>query len=184
MLSLKEVIMDIYDPVLLEKLSAYKIYVDLDGVLCDFNAGFYNISGGIDRNGFIYKYGKEAAWKLINQHGTHWWATLPWKSDGKRLWSFLNNIGPIFILSSCSEGQTSGTAREGKLSWVLNNLGKSVVSRTIIVNNAVEKQKYGNANSILIDDTPINIAQWKSKGGIGILHKTAEQTIEQIKALI
>ena len=35
----------------------------------------------------------------------------------------------------------------------------------------------------LIDDMERNIQQWKDKGGIGILHTSAADTIKQLKEL-
>jgi len=35
----------------------------------------------------------------------------------------------------------------------------------------------------LIDDLSKNIAEWKSAGGIGILHKSTGQTLSQLKRL-
>jgi hypothetical protein len=36
---------------------------------------------------------------------------------------------------------------------------------------------------LLIDDLPKNIAEWKSAGGTGILHKSTGQTLSQLKRL-
>ena len=38
-------------------------------------------------------------------------------------------------------------------------------------------------NHILIDDRLSNIEQWRSQGGIGILHTSAVNTIQQLKEL-
>ena len=48
---------------------------------------------------------------------------------------------------------------------------------------ADKKQNYAKGNRILIDDRPDNIAQWKSQGGIGILHTSAQDTIKQLQNL-
>jgi hypothetical protein len=45
------------------------------------------------------------------------------------------------------------------------------------------KQNYSGKNKILIDDRPDNIEQWRSKGGIGILHTSAQDTIKQLQNL-
>ena len=38
-------------------------------------------------------------------------------------------------------------------------------------------------NAILIDDFASNIKRWEAAGGIGILHKNANDTIQQLKKL-
>jgi hypothetical protein len=43
------------------------------------------------------------------------------------------------------------------------------------------KQKYAAPNHILIDDRKDNIEDWESKGGIGILHTSTENTIACLK---
>jgi hypothetical protein len=37
--------------------------------------------------------------------------------------------------------------------------------------------------SILIDDTPAKIEKWTNAGGIGILHKSAAETITQLERI-
>ena len=63
--------------------------------------------------------------------------------------------------------------------WVKNNLPGT----KLILARSTDKQKYADENSILIDDRPSNIDQWRSQGGIGILHVSAEDTIQQLKKL-
>ena len=38
-------------------------------------------------------------------------------------------------------------------------------------------------NNVLIDDRPKNIEAWEAAGGIGIIHTSAKNTIEQLKKL-
>ena len=42
---------------------------------------------------------------------------------------------------------------------------------------AVDKQNHCNAGDILIDDNALNISQWNTKGGFGILHIDAISSI-------
>ena len=46
-----------------------------------------------------------------------------------------------------------------------------------------QKQLYAKKNTILIDDYIRNIKEFNAKGGIGIRHKTASQTISELKKL-
>ena len=43
------------------------------------------------------------------------------------------------------------------------------------------KKDFSNANSLLIDDTAVNIDQWRREGGVGILHTDALTTIGILK---
>ena len=54
---------------------------------------------------------------------------------------------------------------------------------TLILSPRANKQDYAKENSILIDDLKPTIDEWNAKGGIGILHTSAESTIKQLKEL-
>ena len=96
-------------------------------------------------------------------------------SDGKELWNYIKKYNPS-LLSAPSREKSS---RTGKNIWVNNYLP----GVKLILANAVDKQNYSGENQILIDDKESNIEQWRSKGGIGILHSSAVDTIKQLKEL-
>ncbi len=95
--------------------------------------------------------------------------------DGKQLWDYIKQYNPS-LLSAPSKEKSS---RIGKRVWVKHNLP----GVKLILANAVDKQKFSGENQILIDDREKNIEQWRSKGGIGILHISAADTIKQLKEL-
>jgi hypothetical protein len=95
--------------------------------------------------------------------------------DGKTYWDYIKKYNPI-LLSSPS---ASSTSRLGKRLWVKNNLPGT----KLILARAKDKQNYACKDCILIDDRPSNIDQWRSQGGIGILHTSASDTIRQLKEL-
>ena len=95
--------------------------------------------------------------------------------DGKTYWNYIKEYNPT-LLSSPSR---SSTSRLGKRLWVKNNLPDT----KLILAQAKDKQNYAQSNRILIDDRPSNIDQWRSQGGIGILHTSASDTIKQLKEL-
>jgi 5'(3')-deoxyribonucleotidase len=78
---------------------------------------------------------------------------------GKVLWDFIKDYNPK-LLTSPSRHDTS---RLGKNLWVRNKL--SPKPKTIFAFSK-SKQNYANENSILIDDKPSNIEEWKAAGGI------------------
>ena len=91
------------------------------------------------------------------------------------LFSYIKPFNPI-ILSAPSQEESS---RIGKRVWKKNNLPDA----KMILTPAKFKQKYAGENKILIDDMERNIQQWRDKGGIGILHTSAVDTIKQLKEL-
>jgi len=106
---------------------------------------------------------------------------MPWMPDGKQLWSYIEKYKPI-LLSAPSQKPSS---RYGKRVWVANNLPKEKIGFPIklILAKRENKQDYSKPNRILIDDRADNVEEWKSKGGIGILHTSAADTIEKLKQL-
>ena len=49
---------------------------------------------------------------------------------------------------------------------------------------SVDKQNYAGPTKILIDDRAINIAQWIEKGGYGIHHISAEESLRQLRTIL
>ena len=180
MIYLQDILKEVADANLLEQDLSRTIYVDLDGVLVDFDRGFEDISGGIDKINYIKKDGIENFWKLINSHGQEWWENLNWMPDGTKLWSAIENKN-VKILTSGSTRNTGTMAITGKKQWVMNHLGPI---ETIVVNSSHDKQKYARPGDILIDDLPTNIKEWNSKQGIGILHHNAQDTLNKLNDVI
>jgi hypothetical protein len=104
---------------------------------------------------------------------------MEWMPEGKKLWNYLKNLD-VEILSAPSRSKLSV---DGKKIWV-----KTMLKPTPKLNlvRAVEKQKFANPNSILIDDTEENINQWVSAGGIGILAKrdNIDSVIQKLKKYV
>lgn len=177
MIYLQDILKEVADT---EKYLSRIIYVDLDGVLVDFDNGFKAISAGVDKKQFIEKHGIESLWKLINSKGELWWSNLDWMPDGTKLWSALQNKN-IAVLTSGSTRNTGTTAINGKKQWVTNHLG---AVKTIVVNSSRDKQKYARPGDILIDDLYSNIAAWTDKGGIGIQHRNTDETINKLNEIL
>jgi len=154
----------------------YKIFSDMDGVLTDFDASFEKYSDGIPPREYEKKFGKEKFWELIDGKGkVGFWVGMPWMSDAKTYWDYIKDYDTE-LLSSPSR---SSTSRLGKRLWVKNNMP----GIKLTLAQAAKKQNYAAPNHILIDDRASNIDQWKSQGGIGILHTSAADTISQLKKL-
>jgi len=167
----------------------YTIYCDMDGGLCDFDKRFMEFSNGMSPSKYESEFGKKAFWDLIKEKGEKFWSEMEWKVDekdpeadekdfkktgGKTLWEYIEKYKPI-ILSAPSFEKSS---KDGKEKWINSNL-KNVGGIKLVPAN--EKQKFANPNAILIDDRTSNIQQWRDKGGIGILHTSANETIKQLK---
>ena len=150
----------------------YKIYCDMDGVIADFELGYKELTG-IDLQ--VKKPEGEEFWDPISKAGVGFWAGLKWMPGGQKLWDYLKPFNPQ-LLSAPSREQSS---RIGKAVWVKHK----IPGTKLILRYAKQKQQLATPNSILIDDRQVNIDQWESAGGIGILHTNTANTIKQLKQL-
>jgi hypothetical protein len=146
----------------------------MDGVLVDFDKQFTESISPWKPKQFIDKNGLDEFWKEIDSRGVGYWVGMDWMPDGKTLWEFLVvNYKNVELLSSPSRSEHS---RLGKRLWVRNHkLGKK-----LNLAYSHNKQKYAASNHVLIDDRKDLIEEWESQGGIGILHTSAEDTINKL----
>ena len=172
MIKLKEIYNKILEQVEPKK---YTLYCDMDGVLCDFEARFEQYSDGLTTNEYRDKYGINAFWKLVNDEGVRFWVGIPWMSDGKELYEYIEPN----LYSLLSAPSSENSSRLGKRLWFKNN----IPGTKLILAAAKNKQDYSEEGAILIDDRADTIREWNAGGGIGILHTSTANTIQQLKKL-
>ena len=150
-----------------------RLYVDMDGVLTDFSKQAAELLGTpLDRTKKIGNDG--AAWAKITAAGEPFWADMEWMPDGHDLWEEVKKYDPM-ILTSPARHEASV---KGKQTWLKKNLpGVPYIIEP-------EKDKYSDTDAILIDDSDKNIKTWRKKGGIGILHENAEDSIKKLRKAI
>lgn len=145
------------------------IYVDMDSTIVDFEKGYYDLTG-INLKGQFIEFGPKE-WEPINQAGISWWAGLDWMPDGKQLWEYIKKYRPM-LLSKPSQNITSSI---GKKQWCNIHLPRIKLILT------QDKSKYCRKGDILIDDLKENIDAWNKKNGLGILHTSTKNTINELK---
>lgn len=160
------------------------VYLDMDGVIADFNAQFLKLSGGIDPDEFEAK-SKRDFWKIIHIAGIPFWTGMPWMPDGKVLYDYLKKLNDgglinLEILSATS--RSNKNAYNGKHIWARRELGNDI--KVNLVERGVEKAQFATPNTILIDDKEKVINPFRQAGGIGILHTSATDTINQLNAIL
>jgi 5'(3')-deoxyribonucleotidase len=123
-------------------------------------------------------------WDLLVEHnnGEGFYKNLKPMPDAGELWGYLvvHGYDPC-ILTGIPRRVSIPTAEKDKAEWVSQNLGSWVEFN--IGPYAIQKQRHCTPGDILIDDNERNIAQWKAKGGIGIFHTSAANTIKELQAL-
>ena len=153
----------------------YRIYCDLDGVLSDFDGRFRELIGQ-SPDSYKDEYGKKAFWKAVDDEGEEFWSGMQPMPDASRLWNYIEKYNPE-LLSAPSSKPYSHT---GKQLWVDQHLP----GVTLNLKPATEKHHFCTGpNDILIDDREDTIQRWNNAGGVGILHKNAQDTINQLAKL-
>jgi hypothetical protein len=155
-----------------------KIYVDMDGVLCDFEKRYKELYGDINdrerRSTFRPNFTK------FIESGQ--FATLDPMPDFLVLKTYLDSLNvPKEILSSTAYEETYDTISEQKLKW-LNEHG--VTWTPNFVPGKRHKYKYATTDSIIIDDTLSVIEDWRKAGGFAIWHNNAFSTVSQLKMYV
>lgn len=166
----------------MEYIKVKTTYVDMDGVLADFEGYFKQL---FDINSDSIEDRK--MWELIENYGkSKFFEELPWMSNGKDLWNFIsNNFMRVKILSAI--GKSDATDRQttkGKRSWLAKHIPSLRDQDIIFVENKYKKQYYSKPNDIIIDDRPVVIEEWNKRGGIGILNINARDTIKKLQKYI
>jgi hypothetical protein len=157
-----------------EKVMDYRIFLDMDGVLVDFDQQFKDLTGMMPRE-FESKYSTEEFWEKIDKAGVGFWRGMKWMPGGEALYNRAAQHDH-FLLSSPSRSEVS---KIGKRLWRRDKTPNT----KLYLARSYNKRKFAAPNHILIDDRADNIQQWKDAGGIGILYKSADQVNAELDKL-
>ena len=147
------------------------VFLDLDGVLADFERGVRELCGASPNDlDAAFMWGKIAA-------ADDFYGRLFFTRDGVKLWHFFLHYQPTIIT-----GLPLGDwAWPQKREWCRRELGKV----NVIGCASEDKHKYCRGrNSFLIDDRVGNCGDWTRAGGTSILHVSAVQSIATFKELL
>lgn len=156
-----------------------KIYVDMDGVLCNFEKRYTDLFGHISEQ--VRR--KEFRVNFDTFIATNQFATLEALPDFQLLRNSLDALDiPKQILSSTAYEETFETISKQKKEWLYENF--VTWPDPIFVPGKRHKYKFAEPDSVIIDDTWSVIDDWRKAGGIGIHHKNAEQTLAELKCCL
>ena len=80
----------------------------------------------------------------------------------------------------------AGAVNRQLVVWDKNEWIKEYVDPFVVVtctHSGSQKRIFSKKGNVLIDDRQDNIDAWESEGGVGILHKNARDTINELKKL-
>jgi len=153
------------------------IYLDMDGVLCDFNKEYIKVIGVPPSLENRDKKERDEKWlKFIN---TKSFENLDYFKDAKVLLKVIklldldSNVN-VEILSSAGGALHYDEVKAQKVKWLKDH---NVPYEVNIVKHRSKKKYYANEYTLLIDDTDDVIDSFGRAGGKTILHKGIIKTI-------
>jgi len=154
-----------------------KLYLDMDGVLCNFEKRYMELFGesprsSRDRKNFSFNWTKFVEGENF--------ATLDWNIGGQELLAYVRTIPNVEIEMLTSSGgikyHTEVTIQ--KTQWLCE---RGIDYKINTVPGRKLKAEYAKSTTILVDDTPDVIESFGAAGGIAILHNNVNETIRQLK---
>lgn len=156
-----------------------KIFLDMDGVLCDMDGRLF------ERFGYNWlTKPSDAEWRadfrtFIDEGH---FATLDFLEGATALIQCVDQINVTkCILSSTAHPSLHIPVFAQKYHWLD---WRNIQYPRYLVPGRRLKQAFAEPGYVLIDDIEHNINQWREAGGIGILHTSAKETINELNYLI
>ena len=165
-------------------MTVEKIYFDMDGVLADFDRGVREMCGmeTLDQ-GTRSPAQDDLMWEAIRKID-HFYDKLELMPGAKEMFdAVFGAYGDRCEILTGIPKEKRGiiTAAEDKINWM-----KRILSDQIKVNICYRAEKIlkcTGSGTILIDDLKKNIDEWQAAGGTGILHRSAGETMKELKDL-
>jgi len=146
-----------------------KVFLDVDGVICNFNQGAFQALGlkydynhPALREWHWYKYFNISFEELDSVCGIDFWAGLRWMHDGCEILDIIEEQfgeNNIHLLTTPMPNPGSAT---GKMLWVNRHIPR--YSRRTIITQA-QKSIFVSPDSLLVDDKGENIKEFSDAGG-------------------
>lgn len=150
------------------------IFLDLDGVLADFD-GHFMPTFGCDH---LTMEAREM-WEHIDDHGNYF-RELPPCTGAIEFYREVEGLWPV-ILTALPRTGFESVARQ-KREWVREHLGNGVI--VLPVQSGTKPLFMQHPGDILIDDWVKNTTAWELAGGRAILHRTFPDTREALRRML
>ncbi len=147
-----------------------RLFLDLDGVLADFDAGARELLGMTPAQ-FEERHGKGEFWRRIAK-ARNFYGTLPEMADARILFDAVANLAPT-ILTGLPFGNW---AAPQKVEWAAAHFP----GVPIITCMARDKHKHMAAGDVLVDDRENHRAAYENAGVVFVHHRDAAGSVKQL----
>ena len=169
---------------------ATKCFLDMDGVLTDFNRAMAN---ALEKKlPDPWPAGEDCMTALNVPEDVFWWHCgyyafwhgMPWMPDGKIILDICEQAFGKRNVYICTSPTTDGQSARGKMSWLRANM--PYYSRRFLITPV--KEAAANPQTVLVDDSLKNVMAFTQAGGKGVLvprawneaHGHADEAISRI----
>jgi hypothetical protein len=154
------------------------IYVDLDGVIFDFDKAAEKILGTDNIYKYEFVWGPDKFWEKIWTR-PNFFGELELMADARHLWAKIEHLKPVILTALPREnGERVDTQKRAGVRKHLNVEGDRVITC-----QTKDKPKFCKPGDILIDDRAVNRDAWIKAGGTYIIHTSAVNTLTTLRAL-
>lgn len=154
------------------------LFLDLDGVMADFDLHFHQCFGQHCR-----ELDDEIMWPLIYGHHTPFFRSMPPMPGALEFFKQIEHLNPV-ILTACPKTNYAAVATQ-KREWVREHLSKTCMVLPVMGshNKPLFMHQPGD---VLIDDYGKNCRAWAAAGGNAIKHEgdwhnTLEDTVNAMR---
>jgi len=148
-----------------------KLFVDMDGVLADFDAHHQAVFGFP-----ADKVADNVDWEAVRQ-AEDFYLNIPPMPDMEKLWRFIAPLNPIVLTGVPGKVPEAPANKRG---WVAKHIGGHVEVRCC---RSREKYLHARPGDVLIDDWEKYRHLWLGAGGYWITHRNANDTIADLLML-
>jgi FMN phosphatase YigB (HAD superfamily) len=168
------------------------VFIDMDGVLVDLASGLKE-KLNFELPASFASADKEKMnemWQRVAiDHPTFWFDLKPLEHY-KKLYAAILKICPFPVILSATPAPYKNNDHTNcvlqKRSWIVKHLGTNQQFRCIVTKSHLKHHMISQFNAdqhVLIDDSPFNIHSWNNAGGTGILFKTIDAALNDIRNL-
>ena len=155
----------------------------MDNVVADFEAHYLSITG----SNWESEEDALSRWRKLAGREKFFFSTMPAFDDSERFINEIRQLGEragfqCKFLTAVPSLWNFPPAEEEKTRWVIEKLNSELP--VLIAPFARDKANHCKVGDILIDDSQLNIQQWDSAGGVGILHLSFEKSLSQLAKLV
>lgn len=151
-----------------------QLWLDMDGVLADFDSAARAALGTDNTYRWEWIYGTKSFWGRLN-HNPNFFLDLPPMHDAWFLLESVAHLNPK-VLTALPKTGANAIAKQ-KREWIARHAGDLEVVTCL----THEKPDYCAPGDVLVDDRAVNMTEWEKKGGRYVLHTDALSSVKKLR---